>query len=59
MVIKITYGEQIAEEMGKDLTHWNLRALAMGNEAFFTFWPVDVLRFRKCSPSSLITLLSL
>jgi hypothetical protein len=45
MIIKITYGETIWEEMGEELIQWNLTAVGQANEAFFAFWLVDIFHF--------------
>jgi hypothetical protein len=45
MVTKATYGDQIADEMGNDLAHWNVEAVDVLAEASFSFWLVDVLHF--------------
>jgi hypothetical protein len=55
MVVKITYGERIWEEMGSELTNWNLSAVAMASEAMYTFWPVDIFRFCKLQNHAFLT----
>ncbi|PVG01693.1 cytochrome P450 [Serendipita vermifera] len=47
MIVKVTYGEQIWEEMGEELMQWNLTAVEQANEAFFAFWLVDMFHFCK------------
>jgi hypothetical protein len=46
MVSKATYGEQIWEELGDNMSHWNLDAMDILNETMFGFWPVDI--FPSC-----------
>jgi hypothetical protein len=43
MVSKAAYGEKVWDEMGDDLSKWNLEAVAVTNEALFSFWLVDVI----------------
>jgi hypothetical protein len=45
MITKATYGDQVTNEMGKDLAHWNVEAVDVLAEACFSFWLVDVLHF--------------
>ncbi|PVF97331.1 cytochrome P450 [Serendipita vermifera] len=50
LVSKLTYGEKIWDEMGEGLSHWNLEALALINEAFFGPWPVEIFHFLRFIP---------
>jgi hypothetical protein len=45
MVSTTAYGQQIWDEMGEDLSHWNKDVMAMVNEAAFSFWLVDIFHF--------------
>jgi hypothetical protein len=56
MVIEITYGGKIWDEMGKDLIHWNTVALEHANEAFSTFWFVDIFHSREYRKDSVYEL---
>jgi hypothetical protein len=46
MVTKATYGEQVWDEMGKDLSQWNKEAMDLLTEAAFFFFPVNVFKSR-------------
>jgi hypothetical protein len=48
MVTKATYGEKMWEEMGNDLSRWNLDSMDLSNEALFTFWLVDIIPICEC-----------
>lgn len=50
MASKATYGGQIWDEMGADLTHWNTDAAAVNLEAMFSFWLVNVFHFLRFTP---------
>ncbi|PVF93582.1 cytochrome P450 [Serendipita vermifera] len=50
MVSKAAYGTQIWKEMGDDLSHWNKEAVAIGVEAVFSFWLVNVFHFLRFIP---------
>jgi hypothetical protein len=45
VVSKMTYGQRIWNEMGHELGRWNMELMELVNEAFFTFWIVDVFHF--------------
>jgi hypothetical protein len=45
MVSRLTYGEQIWNEMGEGLSHWNLEALTLISQAFFGPWLVEFFPF--------------
>jgi hypothetical protein len=47
MISKLTYGEKMWEEIGPELSRWNLEALELVSEAFFGVWPVDFFHFRE------------
>jgi hypothetical protein len=49
MVSRFTYGEKIWEEMGNDLTHWNMEIMDLANEAVFSVWLVDFFPFCEFS----------
>lgn len=51
MVSKTTYSDQVWNEMGKDLSHWNKDIMAIINEAAFSFWLVDIFHFLRFVPS--------
>ncbi|PVG01722.1 cytochrome P450 [Serendipita vermifera] len=51
MVSKATYGEKIWDEMGDDLSKWNLKAVDLTNEVLFNFWLVDILSILRFVPS--------
>jgi hypothetical protein len=48
MVSKAAYGTQIWDEMGEELSHWNMEAMDLITEAVFAFWLVDIFHFREC-----------
>ncbi|PVF93462.1 cytochrome P450 [Serendipita vermifera] len=50
MVIELTYGEKLWNEIGQDLIGWNMKALEHANEAFSTFWFVDIFHFLRFIP---------
>ncbi|PVF93579.1 cytochrome P450 [Serendipita vermifera] len=50
MVSKVTYGDQIWDEMGQDLSHWNKDVMSIVNEAAFSFWLVDIFHFLRFIP---------
>lgn len=56
IMLKITYGETIWSEMGLDLSRWNIEANELINEAFFTFWLVDIFHFLRYIPDCFETL---
>jgi hypothetical protein len=45
LVSKMAYGQKIWKEMGNELDHWNIELMELVNEAFFTFWIVDIFPF--------------
>ncbi|KIM28408.1 hypothetical protein M408DRAFT_23789 [Serendipita vermifera MAFF 305830] len=51
LVTTVAYGEEMWRTMGDDLANWNLEEMHYVNEAFFNFWPVDVLNFMRFIPS--------
>jgi hypothetical protein len=48
MVSKAAYGTQIWDEMGEELSHWNMEAMDLITEAVFAFWLVDIFHFCEC-----------
>ncbi|PVF97364.1 cytochrome P450 [Serendipita vermifera] len=50
LMSRATYGDRIWNEMGKELSHWNLDGVDNVSEAAFSFWMVDVFHFLRCIP---------
>ncbi|KIM28315.1 hypothetical protein M408DRAFT_23718 [Serendipita vermifera MAFF 305830] len=51
LVTTVTYGEEMWRTMGDDLANWNCEQMKYINEAFFNFWPVDIMNFLRFIPS--------
>ncbi|PVF92945.1 cytochrome P450 [Serendipita vermifera] len=51
LVIKTTYGEKIWDEMGENLSQWNMDAMDLINEALFAVWLVDIFPSLRFLPS--------
>ncbi|PVF93569.1 cytochrome P450 [Serendipita vermifera] len=50
MLLTVTYGEKIWDEMGEQLVHWNLEAAERITKALFSFWFVDIFHFLRFIP---------
>jgi hypothetical protein len=45
MISKATYGDQIWNEMGSELSHWNKESVALVTNAALSFWFVNIFHF--------------
>ncbi|PVF97212.1 cytochrome P450 [Serendipita vermifera] len=50
MVSKAAYGNKVWDEMGEELSHWNMEAMDLITEAVFAFWLVDIFHFLRFIP---------
>ncbi|PVF93568.1 cytochrome P450 [Serendipita vermifera] len=50
VLLTVTYGEKIWDEMGDKLLHWNLEASEYITKALFSFWFVDIFHFLRFIP---------
>ncbi|PVF93563.1 cytochrome P450 [Serendipita vermifera] len=55
IVSKLTYGGKIWDEMGDELSLWNIEVMELFNEAFFAVWLVDIFHFLRFVPDWLST----